>query len=49
MALRWHLKRQNNKRDAIAAAGVHEAKDERMVHAFEDLTDKENVNFRYII
>ncbi|KAK6424452.1 hypothetical protein LTR81_003130 [Elasticomyces elasticus] len=46
--LRWHLKRQNNKRDAIAAAGVQQAKDERYLHAFEDLTDVQNVNFRYV-
>jgi sugar phosphate permease len=45
---RWHLVRQNKKRDAMAAAGVSEAKDERMVHAFEDLTDRENPNFRYV-
>ncbi|KAI1845023.1 hypothetical protein JX265_008393 [Neoarthrinium moseri] len=45
---RWHLKHQNKKRDEIAAAGVHEARDERMVHAFEDLTDRENPNFRYV-
>lgn len=48
VVLRWHLKRQNNKRDAIAAAGVEEAKDDRYVHAFEDLTDFQNVNFRYM-
>lgn len=46
--LRWHLKRQNDKRDAIAAAGVEQAKDERYLHAFEDLTDMQNVNFRYM-
>ena len=46
--LRWHLKRMNDKRDAIAAEGVEEAKDDRYVHAFEDLTDQQNVNFRYI-
>jgi hypothetical protein len=39
---------QNKKRDALAAAGVSEAHDENMVHAFEDLTDKENPNFRYV-
>ncbi|KAK5159399.1 hypothetical protein LTS14_002541 [Recurvomyces mirabilis] len=46
--LRWHLKHQNDKRDAIAAAGVEQAKDERYLHAFEDLTDMQNVNFRYM-
>lgn len=40
--LRFHLKRQNKKKDNIAA------KDERLVHAFEDLTDRENANFRYV-
>ena len=48
VVLRWHLKRENARRDAIAAAGVAEAKDDRMLHAFEDLTDKQNPNFRYI-
>ena len=28
--LRWHLRRENKKRDAIAAAGVQEAKDEKV-------------------
>lgn len=46
--LRFHLKRQNAKKDALAAAGVREANDERLVHAFDDLTDRENPNFRYI-
>lgn len=45
---RWHLVRQNRKRDEMAAAGVHEAHDENLTHAFEDLTDRENPNFRYV-
>lgn len=45
---RWHLIHQNNKRDELAAAGVNEARDENMSHAFEDLTDRENPNFRYV-
>ncbi|KAI0475754.1 MFS general substrate transporter [Xylariaceae sp. FL0804] len=45
---RWHLTRQNKKRDQLAAAGVREANDARMVHAFEDLTDRQNPNFRYV-
>lgn len=46
--LRWHLKRQNRKKDELAAAGIREADDRQFVHAFEDLTDRENPNFRYI-
>ena len=46
--LRWYLVRQNKKRDELAAAGVREANDSKLVHAFEDLTDKENPNFRYV-
>ncbi|KAF2135722.1 uncharacterized protein K452DRAFT_260245 [Aplosporella prunicola CBS 121167] len=46
--LRWHLRRQNAKKDALVAAGVHEANDDSLVHAFDDLTDRENPNFRYI-
>lgn len=40
--LRWHLKRINKQRDEVAAV------DEQNTHAFEDLTDKQNPNFRYI-
>ncbi|CAI6059598.1 unnamed protein product [Clonostachys chloroleuca] len=46
---RWHLVRENKKRDSLAAAGVQEANDGNMTHAFEDLTDRENPNFRYAI
>ncbi|KAI0143477.1 major facilitator superfamily domain-containing protein [Xylariaceae sp. FL1272] len=45
---RWYLKRENSKRDQLAAEGVQAAKDENLTHAFEDLTDRENPNFRYI-
>ncbi|KAI0894205.1 MFS general substrate transporter [Annulohypoxylon nitens] len=45
---RFYLVRQNKKRDQLAAAGVSEARDERLAHAFEDLTDRENPNFRYV-
>lgn len=48
VGLRFYLVRENKRRDAMAAAGVGEARDERMVHAFEDLTDRENPNFRYV-
>lgn len=46
--LRWYLVAQNKKRDRLAAEGVQEARDEAFVHAFEDITDKENDNFRYV-
>jgi hypothetical protein len=39
---------QNKKRDALAAAGVSEAQEGNMMHAFEDLTDQENKSFRYV-
>lgn len=45
---RWYLKRENAKRDSLAGAGVQEAKDTNFTHAFEDLTDRENPNFRYM-
>ena len=48
LSLRFYLRRQNKKKDELAAAGIDEAKDERMIHAWEDLTDKENPNFRYV-
>lgn len=46
--LRWWLLRENKKKDDLAAAGIREANDENMTHAFDDLTDRENPNFRYI-
>ncbi|KAM0470567.1 hypothetical protein ACHAPX_009830 [Trichoderma viride] len=48
ISLRFYLVWENKKRDNLAAAGVYQARDERMLHAWEDLTDKENVNFRYV-
>jgi len=46
--LRWHLKHQNLKKDRLAGAAGGVVGDEGMVHAFEDLTDRENLNFRYV-
>ncbi len=50
--LRWYLVRQNKKKDAVAdelaAQGIIGAADVRMVHAFDDLTDQENPDFRYV-
>ncbi|CAM1501519.1 Fc.00g035030.m01.CDS01 [Cosmosporella sp. VM-42] len=40
--LRWHLKRQNAMKDAL------HAQDQTYAHAFDDLTDRENPDFRYI-
>lgn len=46
--LRWYLRHENSKREALVQAGIQEANDQQYVHAFEDLTDKENPNFRYV-
>lgn len=50
--LRFYLIRQNKKKDRLqaelAASGVTGVVDERLAHAFDDLTDKENANFRYV-
>ena len=48
LGLRWYLLSQNKTRDEIASAGVEEANDEDMVRAWEDLTDNENLSFRYV-
>ena len=48
LVLRFYLVRQNKKRDQLAAAGDHTAHDENYTHAFEDLTDQQNKNFRYV-
>lgn len=45
--LRFNLMLRNKKKDKIAAQ-VAEANDDHLVHAFDDLTDKENPNFRYM-
>lgn len=48
IALRFYLRAQNKKRDELAASGVAEANDAGLVRAFDDLTDKENLAFRYV-
>ncbi|KAF2105502.1 major facilitator superfamily domain-containing protein [Lophiotrema nucula] len=45
--LRWNLMARNKAKDRLAAQ-VADANDEHLVHAFDDLTDKENPNFRYV-
>ncbi|KAF1958928.1 allantoate permease [Byssothecium circinans] len=45
--LRWNLRARNAKKERLQAE-VAEAKDEGLVHAFDDLTDRENPNFRYM-
>ncbi|KAL1978385.1 hypothetical protein VTN31DRAFT_1244 [Thermomyces dupontii] len=45
--LRWWLKRENRRKDKYLEAHP-EARDPNMVHAFEDRTDRENWNFRYV-
>ncbi|KAI8673175.1 hypothetical protein LRP88_02302 [Fusarium phalaenopsidis] len=48
LALRWHLRRENRRRDEMAAAGIAEASVDATARAWEDLTDKENLSFRYV-
>lgn len=43
--LRWWLIKENKRKDALQE---REGRDERLVHAFDDLTDRENRDFRYI-
>lgn len=46
--LRFYLIRQNKaKEEALREQGV-DATDPGLVHAFDDQTDRENLNFRYI-
>ncbi|KAH6646025.1 major facilitator superfamily transporter [Truncatella angustata] len=42
---RWHLARENKKKDSLGQI----ADEHNLTHAFEDLTDRENPNFRYIL
>jgi hypothetical protein len=46
--LRVHLVRQNKKKDDMSHANISRTSDTHLVHAFEDLTDRENLNFRYV-
>lgn len=43
----WHLSSQNSKRDRLVAQNMEEAMP-KPVHGFDDLTDKQNLGFRYI-
>jgi len=45
--LRYWYKRENARKDALIARGEAK-KDEALAHSFEDLTDRENANFRYV-
>ncbi|KAK6529108.1 hypothetical protein TWF694_004323 [Orbilia ellipsospora] len=42
--LRFYLRRQNKKKDAMEGNSASKG----VVHGFDDLTDKQNINFRYI-
>lgn len=50
--LRWYLRHENMKKDRVQAeflaAGTGVVPDAGLAHAFDDLTDKENLNFRYV-
>ncbi|KAJ6111359.1 hypothetical protein N7523_007420 [Penicillium sp. IBT 18751x] len=46
--LRFYLIRENKKKDEMLAAAGVDAADPNLIHAFEDKTDQENLNFRYI-
>ncbi|KAH8666987.1 major facilitator superfamily domain-containing protein [Xylariales sp. PMI_506] len=46
--LRFHLKRQNAKKDQLESVGVDANEGVEAFDGFEDLTDRENVKFRYV-
>ncbi|KAJ5281972.1 hypothetical protein N7478_007344 [Penicillium angulare] len=46
--LRFYLMRQNAKKDEMLAAEGFSGADPDLIHAFEDKTDQENMNFRYV-
>jgi len=46
--LRFHLKRANKRKDELLAAADISSADPNLIHAFEDKTDQENLNFRYV-
>ena len=47
--LRWHLKRQNRIKDQLSESETVDGdNDVSAVDGFEDLTDRENIRFRYV-
>ncbi|OOQ88733.1 putative 2-ketogluconate transporter [Penicillium brasilianum] len=46
--LRFHLKRQNDKKDQLASAEGFGTEEAVNFEGFEDLTDRENLRFRYV-
>lgn len=46
LMLRWHLKKENRKKDNLQEADWR-ASEINLDNAFDDLTDKENMSFRY--
>ena len=44
----WWLRRENRRKDELLARQAEGTTDTGLVHAFEDLTDRENLRFRYI-
>ncbi|KAG0159683.1 hypothetical protein PDIDSM_7206 [Penicillium digitatum] len=46
--LRFHLKRENARKDKLLAEEGLSTADPTLIHAFEDKTDRENLNFRYV-
>jgi hypothetical protein len=46
--LRFHLKRQNDKKDQLASAEGFGTEEAANFEGFEDLTDRENLRFRYV-
>lgn len=45
--LRWWYKRENSRKEKKIQEGMATV-DTELKHSFEDLTDRENVNFRYV-
>lgn len=46
--LRFYLMRQNKRKDEFLAGAEMSSADPNLDHAFEDKTDQENLNFRYV-
>lgn len=44
----WYLRSQNLKKDRLAAQGAVDADPHLVIHSWDDLTDQENKNFRYM-
>jgi hypothetical protein len=48
ISLRFYLKKENRLKEALATSLGSNDDDQDVTHAFDDLTDRENLGFKYV-